>query len=456
MDSFHAIQRVTSTIKKGDFGKADKKQFLRDLKLMLRQDDDIGKTRTKATPSEKIIQSKINKILQDWSSDLKFETKKALIRLRTKHAKCLCDMPPHCGTHGNERLHRDLNALLRARGDIGVEVAVTLLTLFFTMRNRAINEDPSPLVPGSVGGLDKIQIIQQNLWGYGTSDVSNRPQVIAPLEVKIIDMPEAALMQDISALTNVYKSLTINSLKRQKIEVIFCSPFHGFQQKNKVVQPIPGSETILDEFQRITYGNSHNSMKSAVIAHHLCLGELEGCKMNSFKAVAKAAKAVIIVLSNDSTSNVQTIVPCGIEKDEALILFHDGKNWFNTKDAKFATVQEPVVTDNAKIQEAISGLENKATSEEKPKTKKCSCGSTRKSDSKSCSQKRCPCIKLQESCLGCDCYNCFNPKKIPVEEATVKNAPCGCGNGSGRQGSKCVSRVCPCIRKGWKCSDNPK
>lgn len=67
LDPFHALQRVTSKIPKKRGNSPFQRlraQMVQDFKLILRQPSDIGKQRTKSTPSELVIEQNIQNFLE--------------------------------------------------------------------------------------------------------------------------------------------------------------------------------------------------------------------------------------------------------------------------------------------------------------------------------------------------------------------------------------------------------
>ena len=114
LDPFHAIQRITSTIrKKHPFHK----EICNDLRNLLRDHFDLSsKTRTRATAPKEVILERLDKIVARWESLeylledrslITVETREAIWNLR-KHIQkgCLSDIPAGCSTGANENLHR--------------------------------------------------------------------------------------------------------------------------------------------------------------------------------------------------------------------------------------------------------------------------------------------------------------------------------------------------------------
>ena len=142
LDSFHGIQRFTTTIpKKGSLYSPIRKlrsQTLTDFKLVIRDPTDQSKQRTKPTPSGPVIENNIESFLKQWKS-VKFEGSQLIpeagideINGLLVHVRkgCLSDIPPSGGTNHNEGIHRVLNKTLK-KSRIGLQFALALLGVFF-------------------------------------------------------------------------------------------------------------------------------------------------------------------------------------------------------------------------------------------------------------------------------------------------------------------------------------
>ena len=146
LDPFHAIQRVTSKIPKKRGNSPFERlraQMVRDFKLILRHPSDIGKQRTKPTPSELVIEKNIQNFLTQWKS-VEYEganllpqcaiheIDKLLVHVRKG---CLSDIALSGGTSRNEGIHRVLNKTLK-KSRIGIQFALALLGIFFYIWNE--------------------------------------------------------------------------------------------------------------------------------------------------------------------------------------------------------------------------------------------------------------------------------------------------------------------------------
>ena len=73
LDIFHALQRVTRTVKKDSFADADKRQiFFRNLRLLFRKKDDHGEKPLQATASESEIRLNISHLMEQFDDVLPY------------------------------------------------------------------------------------------------------------------------------------------------------------------------------------------------------------------------------------------------------------------------------------------------------------------------------------------------------------------------------------------------
>ena len=147
LDVFHALQRVTRTIKSGDLivdkNRSRRTLFFRHVKLIVRQGDDNGDVRQRSTASAEQIQRNIDDLLLEFEGELKPNTVNELTKLRERHATCLADIPPKFGTNLNEALHRKINTFFRDRRVISLEKALSLLICLLATHNANITgHDP--------------------------------------------------------------------------------------------------------------------------------------------------------------------------------------------------------------------------------------------------------------------------------------------------------------------------
>ena len=120
-----------------------RKQMLHSLKLIVRQPDDQGITRMKATPDSDIMEQNVINFLQQWEhveleeqQVLPEPTCNAIARLLVHiKAGCLSNIPVSGGTNRNESLHRLLNKSI-GKARIGIQLAVACLGKFFYRWNE--------------------------------------------------------------------------------------------------------------------------------------------------------------------------------------------------------------------------------------------------------------------------------------------------------------------------------
>ena len=101
LDLFHAVQRITKTLRKAD---PLANAFMREFSQIFRQDDDQGSTRLKDTPDKEQLEKNLNSLVERWVNvpnnplgDL--QTAKEIENLRLHIQKgCLSNLPPGCGT----------------------------------------------------------------------------------------------------------------------------------------------------------------------------------------------------------------------------------------------------------------------------------------------------------------------------------------------------------------------
>lgn len=145
LDIFHAIQRISRKLPKRHpfiF------ECLNDLKMVFRSPTDIGKQRTKTTPTSSIILKQLNDFIRKWQpcningwriiTDLAMKEITGLM-IHIKKG-CLSDINPGMGTNKNEALHKRINTHFYNRSRIGLPFALSLLTILLFQHNCNINE----------------------------------------------------------------------------------------------------------------------------------------------------------------------------------------------------------------------------------------------------------------------------------------------------------------------------
>ena len=141
LDLFHAVQRITKTLKKKLIITS---RCMQELRLVFRRDGDSGETRLSNTPSPEIILEKLDAFISKWRDVshngvkiFKPDTFKALNNL--KHhisAGCLSNIPPGRGTNRNERFHEHINSFFN-RSRIGILLAYALITVITHAHNTS-------------------------------------------------------------------------------------------------------------------------------------------------------------------------------------------------------------------------------------------------------------------------------------------------------------------------------
>jgi hypothetical protein len=341
------------------------------------------------------------------------------------------------GTSKNERLHRSVNTIAHGRGDMGLESATAILTLFFCSHNREKNGDMTPLVPGAIGALDKVTFQKPRMYGYGSS-IEN--DAIMPLQdIEYMQRPAEDIFKDICSLLKVFNNL---KSKKNKIEILFSSPYHGLSDGSIIRQP-----SILDDFDVIIGEKSNDNFQEFLKSHHekSCFVEalshpIESTCSESMQKVCDLCQCVLIILSDDPQQQIQSLIPKIICFPSPLLIYHNGKSFFTTI---------PKVSDEPP-QKAP-----KIESVKKEKKFSCSCGKKRRNGTiESCKMGRCDCLKNDEGCgEKCQCYNCHNKngqREIITEDITW----CRCGRGSAKVGGKCTTEKCPCFSNENGCDEN--
>ena len=168
LDLFHAVQRIsTSMSKRHPFHK----NCLQDLSLVFRDPNDQGQVRALETPAPTILLDNLGKFINKWTGvdyeGQKVLTPKVMQQLTAiqKHVErgCLSHIQVGRGTNRNERLHRQLNSVLKSNR-YGPEMANALITVTFFKHNehllaKAENRPPNPV---SAYGLHSSQTQGEN------------------------------------------------------------------------------------------------------------------------------------------------------------------------------------------------------------------------------------------------------------------------------------------------------
>lgn len=132
------MQRITTSINKHH---TLYNSCVSELKMVFRQHDDHGPTRTRNTPESEALLSHIENFASKWKHICEkdgndenlfreeFENRLKNLKDHIKNG-CLSEIPPGYSTSINESLHEKLNRLF-AGAKMGPELAVALLTIFF-------------------------------------------------------------------------------------------------------------------------------------------------------------------------------------------------------------------------------------------------------------------------------------------------------------------------------------
>ena len=110
---------------------------------IFRHPKDTGDKREMDTPDEKILIENLENFLKKWKDRtcngdkiLNNERLKEISKIREHMTKgCLGNIPPHCSTSLNERLHKDMRKLL-CINRIGAQLAYAKFTRYFFRHNQ--------------------------------------------------------------------------------------------------------------------------------------------------------------------------------------------------------------------------------------------------------------------------------------------------------------------------------
>ena len=142
LDRFHALQRITKTIPKKHVHAS---QFLKELSLVFRSEEDCGDKRLFPTPSAEKLLENLDKFMTKWQKNDHEkatlcipETVSALQRLqRHMQLGCLSNIPVGAVTNRNEQLHQHLGSYFN-RSRIGVLLVYALLSVILHSHNASI------------------------------------------------------------------------------------------------------------------------------------------------------------------------------------------------------------------------------------------------------------------------------------------------------------------------------
>jgi hypothetical protein len=312
--------------------------------------------------------------------------------------------------------------------------------------------DPSPLVPGAIGGFDKVMLQKQSLLGYG---VAGKTGVIAPLDDPLWrQKPVEELLNDVKCLMKVHENCNVEVLRRNKLEVLFCSPYHHVSDSTFIAHA--GSDSILDEF----FLDIGGVAKASVIEVLKCVfpNKEFDVKLSTnptdMQTICDATNAVLILLSENPEICIQTLLPKIISIEEAVVIYHDGSHFFLTIQRN--KIMESM-SETPEKKKKLDSSDDPSTVEKK-KSVFCACGKSRKGVNTSCTkERRCKCLQSGKGCgQDCKCFNCANPISRKVKKNMPKTKSCGCGTGASSSENKCSTNACPCYENKNGCNANPR
>ena len=339
-------------------------------------------------------------------------------------------------------MHRELNYLFAKVKTISPQNAFASVCGLVMKHNRRIIDDPKPLLDlesmSQVTSNSNIQL--HNLVpGFGflnealvshDSALDNSQLCEKKNSTKIEDdlKPLSIIEKNVSALLIISDSLS-SSLTMTSEEILLCCPhlkakyepykedtafdsrLHHF---NCIIKEVPEfgklNDAIFDGFCQLT--------KSQPEAH----------KYQDVYSLVDSLEIVTIIVSDNETMPVTSIIPYTISYQIPLILAKKNKQFFLTSSNAAA-----------KTETNPSGLNN--NSEVSSNDHHCNCGKGTKGKIPPCSEKRyCNCLKNKEGCIDCKCVNCNNPisqRRLPET--------CTCRTG-------CLGNHCPCKKQGKRCN----
>jgi hypothetical protein len=494
LDVFHGLSRVLRQLKSGDLlngpdGRGQRTKFIREVRLIIRQEHDQGEKRKLETASADMIQNNISQLLDRWSGKLKTEIIKELKALRDKHSVCLSGVPPGVGTHRNEQLHSKINAFHHSIKNMSLQMEIALVETLLYRHNQKID----PVIDISL--FMKMQkIILQRPPSLQFQDglgilTSNIIVAIQSEDCEDIGEPNVASAKN---LVSVLQNIVPRSLNYKGIEMLCCCPFQSnsfnlskseirMDEEQKMKQFIfdLGMETfsestnwmeaiqesaghaqtikgnvLFQEYANLVFSNSWELLVSQQLSkmngHFIQYfsGQeeatlyqkrfLENTVLShdtiecTFQLCSNILKSVIIILSS-SSNPVQTVYPMTeiVNGYPLVIASLSGASMFLSVRQTICDVPSASVNSDSMRYENANI---------------CTCGKGRSSDTPSCSlNSRCPCIKSKQSCANCKCINCCNTFGVRYATEKQKTKSCRCGAGAkAESNSYCISSRCVC------------
>ena len=145
LDSFHAVQRIASKIKKRH---PLRRQCLDAFRLVFRETGDMEKERKQPTPSREVMLKNLARFLENWKNFafggenvLSKQACDELEKLKVHIQKgCLENIPPKAGTSRQESMHKSLRKSV-AKRRTGVKVAVaSIRTCLYRWNERRLSK----------------------------------------------------------------------------------------------------------------------------------------------------------------------------------------------------------------------------------------------------------------------------------------------------------------------------
>ena len=398
--------------------------FFFQLSNVIRRDGDLGEVRYQTTNGQTSIILRIEELMKDFENELSRDVIHALENLKT-HSRCLSDIPPQFSSGTNERLHREIRSWFNNRTTVGLETAMALLTINFTMLNRKKKGDKRPIMTESIGTLDQM---------FTSMECDLDPDEITVFDKTddLVEIPND-LFEETYKLIGVMEHFTL-SAEHQSVEILIQSPFHSIpdckdckdMEESDILKKF-GLDYIVPPVKSPAFALSQIENRHAMIEDILTRDELSGDE--KLQASCDALGNVIVLLSDYTPLPIQTLIPSTIRCGYPLIIYQSSEGFY-------------------------------LTSQQQVSSQFCKCGKNNK-DMECCKDRKCPCIKTKKKCNErCRCHHCSN-KSAEVSKTLLrrKTDTCRCGQGAKKKsddGSCNESRYCICLKSNFGCNSTPK
>ena len=234
-DLFHAVQRFVKTLKKRDPIQRD---VAADFGKIFQHPQDMGDTRKMTTPSSNILLSNLDNFSKKWKNHetrggveiLNRERLGAINNIRGHIIKgCLSDIPVHCSTSINERLHKDMKKLL-ANNRMGTQLAYAKFSRYIFRHNQlhGINQETiyslrANMEQRTFKGVNSDFISRKVHFGIRPKDreMAGIPSVFKQLQLYTIDDLTPAVLDDVT----------------KKIKM--ASTFHPYEEPKSMPSSLP-------------------------------------------------------------------------------------------------------------------------------------------------------------------------------------------------------------------------